>query len=378
MTTQRSVFWLGLCAALATSSTTLLAHEMGADHEHPAADPGPPPVPLPTILETKGPVKTPKLKPDASPHTSGQGYWKFVARPDLAPVPEEAKPFLKGAHGTLVVDADRNIVYWGLEKVGWIAFSDRLTKSHVVKGDPTLAKGNLHGADLLRRPGQLPLVVAADNVNGRVFLSDTTFLHVVTLGLPDGEPYADKKGFAPTDAAFVNPRELYVTDGYGKAYFMPAGTEPFKYEGPIYGGKTISQTPHGITYDGHDQSLLVSARPEAEIKRWSLHDKKWKEVEGLPPGSTVCDVDLWGDYALAPCLDGPSQSPGPIYILNLKKKAIVSTLRPKADLGFAEAQHIHDACWYLTGKGSKRELYVIFTNWNPGGIGVMKLVNVSD
>ncbi len=376
--TLRNTFWLGLATTLAAGSAALLAHEVGAEHEHPAADPGPPAVPLPQIVEFKGPLKVPRLKRDAALPVSGQGYWKFVAMPALVPVPAEARPFLKGAHGTLIVDTDRDIVYWGLEKVGWIAFSEKLTRSRVVQGDPELAKGNLHGADLLRRPGQLPLVVAADNVNGRVFLSDTTFQHVTTLGMPDGEPYADKKGFAPTDAAFVNPGEVYVTDGYGKAYFMPAGTAPFKYEGPIYGGKAISQTPHGITYDAPDQSLLVSARPEAEIKRWSLARHEWKEVEGLPPGSTVCDVDLWGDYALAPCLDGPNQSPGPIYIINLKKKAIVSTLRAKQDLGFSEAQHIHDACWYLTGKGRKRELYVIFTNWNPGGIGAMKLVNVPD
>jgi hypothetical protein len=87
-------------------------------------------------------------------------------------------------------------------------------------------------------------------------------------------------------------------------------------------------------------------------------------------------VDLWGDYALAPCLNGPNNSPGPIYIINLKKKAIVSTIKPKEELGFTAAQHIHDACWYVTGKGSRRELYVLFTNWNPGGVGAVKLVSL--
>jgi hypothetical protein len=56
----------------------------------------------------------------------------------------------------------------------------------------------------------------------------------------------------------------------------------------------------------------------------------------------------------------------------------VSILRPKVDLGFSEAQHIHDACWYVSGKGRQRELYVLFTNWNPGGVGALKLVGAAD
>jgi hypothetical protein len=73
-------------------------------------------------------------------------------------------------------------------------------------------------------------------------------------------------------------------------------------------------------------------------------------------------------------LNGPDQAPGPIYIVNLKRRAVVSTLRPKTDLGFSEAQHIHDAAWYEVGKGRDREVYVLFTSWNPGGIGAMRLV----
>jgi hypothetical protein len=37
------------------------------------------------------------------------------------------------------------------------------------------------------------------------------------------------------------------------------------------------------------------------------------------------------------------------------------------DLGYTDAQHIHDAAWYVTGKGRDQEVYLLFTNWNPGG-----------
>lgn len=370
-----SVLLLRRAANLAACSAALLlarAHDVGPAHGHDA----PPAKPLPLAVEAKGPIKAPPRSPAGTP-ASGQGFWKFTAAQGVLPLPEEIKPFLKGAHGTFVVDKERDTVYWGLEKVGWVAFSERLTKSWVVKGDAAFASGNLHGADLITRKGKLPLVAVADNVKGSVYLSDVTFQHAEKLGVPTAPPYADGKGFAPTDVAFVE-HDLFVTDGYGKAYFMPASIDPLAYRGPAYGGKEMSQTPHGITYDAHTKTLLVSARPEGLVKRWSPATHHWLEVAGLPPGSTVCDVDVWGDYALAPCLDGPNQSPGPIYVINLKKRTLVSTIRVKADLGFAEAQHIHDATWYLMPNGRKHDLYVIFTNWNPGGIGAVKLVSLPD
>jgi hypothetical protein len=95
----------------------------------------------------------------------------------------------------------------------------------------------------------------------------------------------------------------------------------------------------------------------------------------VPAGSTVCDVDIWGNYVLAACLDGPKGTPGPLYVIDSKRKVVVSTIKPKEELGYAFAQHMHDACWYVTGKGDKREVYILFTSWNPGGVGALKLVN---
>jgi hypothetical protein len=358
-----------LLAGTVLATAWVRAHDTGDPHSHlPAV------LPLPYVTETKGPWKRPPSAPPGAP-TTGQGYWRFVAAdPALMPVPEQARPFLKGAHGTLVVDAARDRVFWGLENVGWVEFSEGLTHSSVIDGDPVFAKGNLHGADLLPRRGKLPLVAVADNVQGEVYLSDTSFQNAQVLRWPERAPYSKPEQFHPTDVAFAGSDTLYVTDGYGAAWFMPLNVDPLSYRGAFYGGKTVSQTPHGITLDPADRSLLISARPEARVQRWAPKRAEWKEVLGLPPGSTVCDLDIRGDYALAPCLNGPDQTPGPVYIINLKKRAIVSTLRPKADLGFPDAQHIHDATWYETGRGRNREVYVLFTSWNPGGIGALRLV----
>ncbi len=353
------------------------AHDLpgGAAHEPDATNA----IALPFVVEKRGPVRAPKSV-QLAPGTpvSGHGFWKFIAARGLTPVPPAALPKLVGAHGTIIVDHSTDIVYWGLQGVGWIGFSNRLQASWIVAGDGAFTNGNLHGADLWPRKNNLPLIAAADNEAGKIYLTDTSFQHAEVLPVPAGLPYVDGKDFNPTDVAFANSDELWITDGYGKAWFTSADVAPLKYRGKFFGGKIFSKTPHGITLDPHDHSLLVSARPEGQIKRFDPVHEHVREILGLPVGSTVCDVDLWGDYALAPCLDGPNKTPGPIYIINLKTRAIVAALKPKEDLGYTDAQHIHDAAWYVTGSGRDREVYIVFTNWNPGGVGALKLVNLAE
>jgi hypothetical protein len=307
-----------------------------------------------------------------------------MAVTNVLPIPAEAQWAVTGAHGTLIADSDRDTVYWGLQGVGWIAFSNNLTESWVVKGDPKLAEGNIHGAELIKRPkGQLPLVAAADNVKHRVFISDTSFTNVQTLGYPaNSGKYTNASQFNPTDATWVNTKRFWVTDGYGEGWISEATTSPLDYTGLMFGGHSLSQTPHGVTYDPTTKDLIVSARPEGKFVLWSLKSNAVVKMRGLPAGEangkpsapTVCDFELWGDYAVAPCLDGPGGIPGPIYILNRKKWEIVSIVAPKAELGFTQAQHIHDATLYK----HKGRLWLLFTNWNPGGIGAAELVRVTD
>lgn len=359
------------------AASGLLAHDTGgAPHDH-----GSPTTPIPVTfqVESKGPVNAPAAKKRVDgQRLSGQGFWKFSPVVGAMPVPAEAIGLIKGAHGTIIVDSERDIVYWGLERVGWVGFSNRLRDSWVVQGDPSIASGNLHGADILFRKGQLPLVVAADNNEGEILLSDTSFKNVQKLKIPDGGPYADKKGWAPTDAAFAGDDTIWVTDGYGRHWFVDVDSKTFKYRGNFYGGDAMSKTPHGITFDAARGELYISARPEAQVIEWSPKTKKTLATHQLPPGSLACDTDLWGDYLLVPCLDGPAGTPGPIYIINLKTKAVVSTIKPKEDLGYEYAQHIHDACWYVTGKGRSAKVYVLFTAWNPGGVAAVELVNLLD
>jgi len=334
--------------------------------------------PLPFVVETRGPIRAPKaIQPAPDLRVSGQGFWKFVAARELVPVPAGVHSVVQ-AHGTIIVDKATDIAYWGLQGVGWIGFSNRLSASWIVAGNPAFTNGNLHGADIFPRSHKPPLIAAADNLSGKIYLTDTGFQNVETLDRPGFGGYDTNHNFHPTDVAFAGGKELWIVDGYGRQYFIPADVNPFRWQGKLYAGDKFSKTLHGVTYDKAHDDLLFSARPEGQLKRLDYESLEAREILGLPAGTLLCDVDLWGDYALAACLDGPNKTPGPLYILNLKKRAIVSTIKPKEDLGYTDAQHLHDAAWYVTGKGRNREVYLIFTNWNPGGIGALKLVNLPD
>jgi len=371
---RSSLTLLAVSLLLGCSTAHLLAHDSAAESSPVEAGSVLKVIPLPIEPADTGPVASPPVAISGRP-TTGRGYWTFQALTSgVLPLPQPAKAAQRGAHGTLVIDQDRDIVYWGLEKVGWVCFGDRLTRSWIPAADPVFAQGNLHGADLHPRPGELPLIAVADNVDGEIYLSDTSFNQPEILGWPNQAPYGKKEEYHPTDVAFVDSETIASTDGYGAAYFTLLNAQPLSYRGKFHGGKGISKTPHGVTIDPDGRSLILSARPEGELKRWEVETTAWTEFLGLPKGSTVCDIDIMGDYALAPCLNGPDNTPGPIYVVDLKKRVILSILRPKQDLGFADAQHIHDAAWYETMVDGKNELYVLFTNWNPGGIGAMRLI----
>ena len=334
---------------------------------------------LPFVVETSGPVRAPKATPlAAGQKASGQGFWKFVAARELVPVPAAAQSKVVGAHGTIIVDKATDTVYWGLQGVGWIGFSNKLKDSWIVAGNAAFSAGNLHGADIFPRGKKAPLIAAADNNSGKIYLTDTAFQNVETLVKPDFGTYATNKTFAPTDVAFASLKELWIVDGYGRQKFLAADVSPFQWREDIHGGGDFSKTLHGVTFDRAHDDILFSARPEGQMKRLAHKTLRAKEILGLPAGTLLCDVDVWGDYVLGACLDGANKTPGPLYIINTKKRTIVSTVKPKEELGYDLCQHIHDAAWYVTGKGKDQEVYLLFTNWNPGGIGALKLVNIAD
>ena len=87
----------------------------------------------------------------------------------------------------------------------------------------------------------------------------------------------------------------------------------------------------------------------------------------IPDGSRPCGIDYkqingtW--YAVVGSLDDPEEGrPAPIYILDASTYRVVSTIRPKEELGVELADHIHNAVWHeINGK-----IFLICQAWNPG------------
>jgi hypothetical protein len=332
---------------------------------------------LPFQVERTGPPRVVAVAPTAP--VSGAGFWKFSAATDLVPLPNLTYSQITNAHGTIIVDAAADKVYWGLQGVGWIGFSNQLRNSWLIAGNSAFTNGNLHGGDIRPRGGrQSPLIAVADNRSFKVYLTDTAFQNVETLTVPTFGTYLTNNTFKPTDVAFGRGSELWIADGYGRQKFMPADFSPLKWRGDIHGGGRFSMTLHGVTYDQAHDDLLFSARPEGQLKRLNRATLRAQAIAGLPAGTKLCDVDLWGDYALAACLDGANGTAGPLYIINLKTSTIAATIKPKDDLGYTAALHLHDAAWYVRQTPQGREVYVLFTYWNPGGFGALRLVSQPD
>ena len=92
---------IGLGIALAAFTGNFVRAHEGHDHGKEENKGEQSTIVLPQAVENKGPVK---IQTEKTEKTSGAGYWTFAPAKELVPLPEEAKPHVKGAHGTVLVD----------------------------------------------------------------------------------------------------------------------------------------------------------------------------------------------------------------------------------------------------------------------------------
>ena len=282
---------------------------------------------------------------------TGAGDLRFKYRADLSALPEAIAAGIKRAHGGFAVGPGREI-YFGLKGnrrragVARPAREDahlrrrrdaaRRAAQHDVPrpvGRAARAAGQREGADLLRPP---------DGRTGRD-------------GRPTGghDYYADLANrYAPTDTEIVGEGDLCVSDGYSPGkYVLWVDLDSMAYKPEYFGGRVSGKgreegkfsTNHGVTLDPADGSLLIADRERFWVQRMTPGGEF---VEGIDMnGAAVCDVafvDWRGERLLvAGCLKGEDERPGVVHLLRDKK--IVSTLRPKEDLGLEAFQHIHNA-----------------------------------
>ncbi|HOJ61103.1 MAG TPA: hypothetical protein PK878_12530 [bacterium] len=324
----------------------------------------------------------------AADPVSGQGEYRFrlLVRRDI--LPPEALAVLERAHGGFAVDRreGKGEVYFALPGAGIIRLSPDCQTAELLPTPDELKRTNLHNTTIWYSENGSPRLVFPANDLGKVFTTSLEGELLSVLDAPSAETdfdetnvndYFKQQGkFAPTDVEYLD-HLYYITTGYSDLdYVLTARvSEPplqAMWHDLVFGGKGTGlgqlQTGHGITVGMNGQRLDVADRPVAEIERYTRYGHHRGTIH-LPEGSYPCDIDYLEDLALVPCLQGPVKDQGaPVYLL--KGGEVVSTIRPKEELGLDRFQHVHNAV--LTRYQGK--LYIVLQAWNPGDFAVLEQV----
>ncbi len=152
------------------------------------------------------------------------------------------------------------------------------------------------------------------------------------------------------------------------------------WTGIIFGGRTKKAEPgkfgtnHGITI--HKGLLYVSGRYFARIHSYKP-DTSFVRMFPLPEGSKPCDFEffvadgkLYGVAASLRIAAGSKDTGAAIYIVDMESSKIVSTIKPKDELGLTKFEHLHNV--FPTIDDGRVTLFV--QSWNKGDFAVLRQV----
>lgn len=300
--------------------------------------------------------------------TTGAGDYRFRYHAVLSELPDSIARGIKRAHGGFA-KAPNGEIYFGLNGTGLIRLSADLKTKTLVSDSKSLRKGGLHNCTFVEVDDGF--LVLPDNRKGRVLMVKTDGTELKTLGRPAFYPNGK---YAPTDVAAGGDHNLYVCDGYGASktvFTIDLKTQDYGEQ--KFGGKAgPNQEPgkfstnHGIVFDKEDQTLLIADRERQWLQKLTY---KGDFIEGFQTDqANPCDIDFVehdGDrLMIVGCLTSPDD--GVVKIL--KDGKVVSTLKPKKDLGLNQFKHIHNAA----GVTVDGKLYVLCYGWNPGCYAVLE------
>ena len=315
-----------------------------------------------------------------STRSSGQAPFQFAYRDDLRKLPSAALENETKLHGGFAVDRRPGFghLYYGMVGCGLLRISPDLTVQEIINLPPQFQTVNFHSTKIGEFEGKPRLFLPANN-DALVAIVTLDGDVEATLTRPEFEEYkAEEVLFKPTDTVLVG-EELVVADGYGANYISTADLHTHQWT-THFGGKTTDPdhhgrfgTAHGINLTPHHHHLAIADRPHSRIAI-TTQAGEWVGAHGLPAGSRPCGIDYteWQSQwvAVIGSLDDPEKGrPAPIYILDADYH-LISTIRPKEDLGIEQADHIHNVIWYQhNGK-----LYLVCQAWNPGRFFVLEQV----
>ena len=311
---------------------------------------------------------------------SGQKPFQFIYREDLRTLPKSALDCEVNLHGGFAIDYDSDgRIFYGMPNLGLMSISSDLKYQDIIDLPDKISTLNFHGIKIFTIDNTKRLVLSA-NLDEKVIILTLEGKIDFILSRPEFEEYKSKsKIFKPTDTAIFN-NDLYVADGYGSNYISVADLKTRKWK-KIFAGQTddpkapgLFGTAHGLNLTPDAKSLSIADRPHSRFEHFTF-EGDFKESFNIPYGSKPCGIDFinWKgrSLGLVGSLDDPIEGKAaPIYILDGESYELLSTIRPKEDLGIDIADHIHNAVWYEHNGG----LYLICQAWNPGFYFVLELV----
>jgi hypothetical protein len=311
---------------------------------------------------------------------SGQAPFVFTFCEDLHAVPQKALDLEIKLHGGFAVDRrpGHGHAYYGMPGHGLIKISPDLTGQETIELPGELKPLNFHSTKLGTFDGEPRLFLPANEDALVAVLTLDGELEYVFRSPEFDEYRREGVAFRPTDTALVG-NQLFVADGYGANYISCADLSERKWTA-IFGGKTDDPeelgkfgTAHGLNRVPDADLLAIADRPHSRFELASYQGKV-SMSHALPRGSKPCGIDYahhggkW--HAVVGSLDDPLEGrPAPIYILDAETYEVLSTVRPKEDLGIERADHIHNAVWYEYGG----DTYLLCQSWNPGYYFVLKM-----
>ena len=297
------------------------------------------------------------------PGLSGDGTLSFEVLVTSKQLPKkvfEVNPFdkrrgrtiLDCAHGGFAYDyrKGQGEVYWFLQGSGIMRIHKDRSKIALLMTDEKMLPFNMHNATFFVHEHEARLAWPA-NDGARVFITDVDGQLLQTIGRPTVEPYSKGAPYAPTDTAYLDGK-LWVTDGYASKFVMSYDMGEKKWTGTIFGGQTKKAEPgkfgtnHGITINRG--LIYVSGRYFARIHSYQP-DTSFVHMFPLPEGSKPCDFEFFvadgklrGVAASLNAAAGSKDKGAAIYIVDMDTLKIISTIKPRDELGLTGFTHLHN------------------------------------
>ena len=300
---------------------------------------------------------------------TGQTPFQFSYRDDLRELPQKALSCEVNLHGGFTEDAATGHVYYGMPGCGIMRASADLAHTDVLELPSELATVNFHSTKIGYLDGNPRLILPA-NRDEKVAIVTLEGDVEYILARPEFDEYKDAD-YLPTDVV-VKEDLLYIADGYGSNYISSAEPKNRAWKN-IFGGKATDAlehgkfgTAHGMNPDPEGKSLVIADRPNSRIEVSTFRGEHLAS-HAMPAGSKPCGIQFFNHkshwYAVVASLDDPVEGrAAPIYVLDGITFEVISTIRPKEDLGIELADHIHNAVWH---EHAGRQ-FLVCQAWNPG------------